>query len=50
MTDSNQVSRQGHHRGGAEPGQDGAAGGMGDGEAQSQNGKENPQSGEPQQI
>ena len=45
-----QVSWQGDHRGGAEPGEDGAAGGVGDGQAQPQDGQEEPESGESEQI
>ena len=44
------VSRQGDHRGGAQPGADGAAGGVGNGQTQSQDGQEDPEPGEPQPL
>ena len=50
MISTVQISRQGDHRGGAEPGADGAAGGVGDGQAQPQDGQEDIEPGEPQQV
>ena len=50
MISTVQISRQGDHRGGAEPGADGAAGGVGDGQAQPQDGQEDAEPGEPQQV
>ena len=50
MISTVQISRQGDHRGGAEPGADGAAGGVGDGQTQPQDGQEDAEPGEPQQV